>query len=370
MARCRLPPKIGKKEIYQFCYEGQHATTGAVGVRRANMGSRVAFLHSSNCYDGSSLRAKAIGGAASSTIELAEALAARGHRVFGLTGIAAPSEINGVSWRPIHSGDPIEVDLAVANHNASDLLHVRARKRVIWSRFKFNLDKFLRRGGALAAFRFSPAVVLQGTYHAASVSRFIPYSRRIIIPHGIAMVFQTTPPADNPPPPKAVFASQAYRGLDRLVRLWVNTIRPRLPNAELHVFSSDWNPCSDIDVDNLESEGVILRGLVSRQQLAEEYRSARVMLYHGHRDEAFCNAAAEAVAMGVPIVTECIACMGERVAHDKTGLIAPTDQEFADAAVGLLSDDVLWRRLHQGALATRGDYTWDKAAAQWEAAFL
>lgn len=334
------------------------------------MGARVAFLHGSACYDGDSLRSMAVGGAASSTIALAEALAARGHRVFGLTGVSTPSEINGVSWRQMRDVDRLEVDLAVANHNASDLSYVRARNRAVWSRFKLNLDKFLRRGGALATLRFAPRVVLQGIYHAASVSRLIPYSRRIIIPHGVGDVFVTGPMAAGPPPPKAVYASQAYRGLDRLVRLWMGAIRPRLPNAELHVFSSDWSPGPDMAIDRLRKEGVILRGLVNHKELAEDYRSARVMLYHGHRDEAFCNAAAEAVAMGVPVVTEGLGCLRERVVHDRTGVIALTDREFADSAVALLSDDSLWSRLHEGALATRGDYTWDKAAARWEEAFL
>lgn len=334
------------------------------------MGARVAFLHGSACYNGDSLRATAVGGAASSTIELAEALAARGHMVFGLTGVSTSSEINGVSWRPMQDIGRLEVDLAVANHNAADLSYVRARKRVVWSRFKLNLDKFLRRGGAWATFRFLPGVVLQGVYHAASVSPLIPYSHRIIIPHGVGDVFVTGPTAGRPPPPKAVYASQAYRGLDRLVRLWTGAIRPRLPDAELHVFSSDWNPAPDIEAEKLEKEGVILRGLVTQRVLAEEYRSARVMLYHGHRDEAFCNAAAEAVAMGVPVVTEGLGCLRERVIHDRTGVIALTDREFADAAVAILSSDSLWSRLHEGAFATRGNYSWDKSAARWEGAFL
>lgn len=334
------------------------------------MKARIAFIHSTAEYDGASLRENALAGAQSSTVQLAEALAARGHEVIGLTAIEAPSDLNGVSWRPICSGDPVEVDLAVANNNASDLFLVRARKRVVWIRVARKFDRFLRKGGALATFRYLPGAVLQGSYHAASVSRFIPYSRRIIIPHGVWDLFLTAPTADSPPPARAVFASQAYRGLDRVVRLWVNAIRPRLPNAELHVFTTDWSPGPDIDVDNLENEGVILRGLVSKQQLADEYRSARVMLYHGHKDEAFCNAAAEAVAMGVPVVTEGIGCLWEKVSHDETGFLAPTDQEFVEAAVGVLSDDALWHRLHEGALATRGDYTWDKAAARWEEAFL
>ena len=99
-------------------------------------------------------------------------------------------------------------------------------------------------------------------------------------------------------------------------------------------------------------------------------RDARVMLYRGYKDETFCLAAAESIAMGVPVVTAGIGALKERVRHGVTGLIGPSDAEFADAAVRVLSDDALWLKLHEGGIATRGENNWDAIAAKWEDAFL
>ena len=40
---------------------------------------------------------------------------------------------------------------------------------------------------------------------------------------------------------------------------------------------------------------------------------------------------------------------------------------FADAAVALLSDDALWQRQHEGALAHQRSWRWPDAAAAFEA---
>ena len=75
------------------------------------------------------------------------------------------------------------------------------------------------------------------------------------------------------------------------------------------------------------------------------------------------------IAIGLPVVTAGIGSLKERVRHGETGLIGETDDGFATAAVCVLSDDDLWRRLHDAGLATRGGVGWDAIAAEWEQAF-
>lgn len=91
------------------------------------------------------------------------------------------------------------------------------------------------------------------------------------------------------------------------------------------------------------------------------------MLYRGDPGETFCLSLAEAQAMGVPAVVQPIGSVAERVVDSKTGRIAATDDEFVEAAIALLRDDALWRRWHQGALATQRGLNWDEVAARYEA---
>jgi glycosyltransferase involved in cell wall biosynthesis len=95
-------------------------------------------------------------------------------------------------------------------------------------------------------------------------------------------------------------------------------------------------------------------------------RAARVFLYHGHRSEAFCLAAAEAQALGVPAVVGPNAALPERVRDGKTGHIRDDPQDFAEAAVRLLTDDGEWHRLHESSVALQQGLSWDDVAAEFD----
>ena len=330
---------------------------------------RIVFVHSTSRYNGDTLRNQPLGGAESATVQLAEALAARGHRVTVLTGTNQSAEVNGVSWLPVAAARRVTADLAIANSVATDLHYVRAKNRVVWIHNTRAFDRFLRKGGALATFRYLPAAVVLGDYHASKVSPMIPYRRRVTIPLSVGEPFISAPVAEAVPPPRAIHFSQPHRDAENLIRIWTRHIHPHAPEAEFHVFCGDWRP-EGVDVDDLPAHGVVLRERLPKEQLVKEMRAARVMLYRGYRDETFCLAAAESIAMGLPVVTAGIGSLTERVRHGETGLIAQEDAEFAAAAVGVLTDDALWAHLHKGGLATRTQGGWDAVAARWEAAFL
>ena len=332
--------------------------------------AQIAFIHGASSFDGASLRVRPLGGTETVVAQLTEALAARGHHLTVLTGQPEPLDMNGVSWRPVQVGETVKADLAIAISDATNLNYVKATRRVVWIHNTRAFDRFLRKCGPLATFRYWPAAVVLGAYHDSKVSRFIPYSRRVVIPHAIAAPFATADPGDaSPRPPRAIHFSQPHRDAQNLVRIWIERVHPELPGAEFHIFGGDWRPEGYSD-ELLAESGIVLRERLSKDGLVEEMRRARVMLYRGHKDETFCLAAAESIAMGVPVVTAGVGSLRERVCHGETGLIGESDEEFAQATVRILTEDALWSRLHQGGLATRGGIGWDTVAAMWEEAFL
>jgi glycosyltransferase involved in cell wall biosynthesis len=103
-----------------------------------------------------------------------------------------------------------------------------------------------------------------------------------------------------------------------------------------------------------------------RDEQREVMRSARVLLYHGHKSEAFCLAAAEAQALGVPAVVGPHGVLPERVRDGETGFMRVEPEAFADAAIRILADDQLWRGLSAASIATQQGMSWDEVAAEFE----
>jgi glycosyltransferase involved in cell wall biosynthesis len=307
----------------------------------------------------------------------AEALAARGHEVSVRTNCTTESEEGGVDWRPLRAPWPKAPDLYIANRSHRLIRRApQARARLFWIHTPAD---YLRKPRYLwKLWRARPVIVFSGPYHAATCPSWVPAGGRVIIPYGVPEAFCATGPVPIPPP-RAVFASNPLRGLDRLLDLWTARIRPVVPQAELHVFSGPETygalPAAKARAMKavldraaaLEAEGVRLRGALPKSALLRAYAEARVMLYPGDAGETFCLAVAEGQAAGLPAVVRDVGCLGERVRDGLTGFVAQSEADFVARAIALLADAGLWRRQHRAALASQRDWRWTDAAAAFEA---
>ena len=329
------------------------------------------------------LGAGPIGGAESAFVELVLAMAARGHRVVVRNRCdprraEVPSGPPGLDWGPLER--PVEpgVDLHVANRDPSLLLRpVPGARRVLWLH---NTARYLLHPRRLwPMLRTLPAMVFSGAYHRSTYPRWAPSGERHVIPYGISRLFLDAAPAAAPPPPRAVFTSNPLRSLDWLIGLWEEAIHPHVPAAELHVFSGpqtygSWGakmaPRMQPVLDRARAaqpSGVVLRPPLPRLRLAQELAGFRVLLYRGDLEETFCLAVGEAQAVGVPCVLQDLGSVKERILPGETGFVAADDPDFARHAIDLLTDDGLWSSQQRAALARQRSWSWDDAAAAFEA---
>lgn len=303
-------------------------------------------------------------------VALAEALAARGHKVRVHCGNRRPFTRNGVDWAPI-GVDIQDADLFIANRNHRLLpLAGRASRSALWIHDPAHA---LFRWRKLTAFaRHRPIMAFVGVYQAASYPSWAPGGRRAVIPPATAAVFRNTGPAMRPPPPFAIHTAKSAWSLEWVLDVWRERIRPAVPKAQLYVFADaaapDMSAAALEKARGLADEGVVLRKPVGPEERASELQQSRVFLHRGSACDMFCMDAAEAQAMGVPAVVCDVTCLRERVVDGETGfVVADGDQAaFAAAAIRLLGEDSLWRSQRDAALRYNRARGWDDVAADFE----
>jgi glycosyltransferase involved in cell wall biosynthesis len=333
-------------------------------------------------FDGISPARGPLGGAEAAFLTVAEGLAARGHNVQVRNHCAAPLAHNGVDWAPLERGVPETCDLYIANRgNRLIGLVPQARRRAFWIH---NPGRYLRKWRYVSAlWRYKPVIVATSRYHESTVPRWMPSGGRVTIPYALAEEFRHAAPLAprlaEPPPPRAIFTSNPMRGLDWLLDLWERRIQPRVPQAELHLYSGPavYGTAGDAKAgamnavlaraDALSGKGVRRFAPQPRAALIEALRQSRVMLYRGDLNETFCMSVAEAQALGVPAVVQALGALPERVDDGVTGFVAGDDETFALRAVALLSDDALWRRQHEAALRQQAGLSAADVAQRFEA---
>jgi Glycosyl transferases group 1 len=307
-----------------------------------------------------SLAERPLGGVETAFALLADAFARRGHAVRQINGRArenGPAELviaNRVPW--LFRSLP------------------RRGARVLWLH---NPAQYLRKPRhAWPLLRARPILVTLGPYHAATLPRWLP-GRRVSLPLAVAPPFDMPAPMRDPPAPVAVFTSNPLRGLDWLLEIWAKRIAPAVPGAELHLYTGAATYGGDARLAGragpvleragaMAGRGVRLFAPLPRTVLREKLFAARCMLYRGDPGETFCLAMAEAQASGLPCVVTPLGAVAERVRHGETGIVARSDDAFAEAAIRLLRDGDAWRAMHRAALAYGPGPSWDDVAAEFE----
>ena len=303
-----------------------------------------------------------LGGTEQAVIHLTSALAALGDSVTVAGACTAPRDLNGVAWR---TGVPPRADVTVAINDAR-LLPPGAARTIVWFHNEVELFKEIRRRRYWPLARARPVAVFIGTEQARLASRLLPFRRRVVIPYGLSARILDTPPAPAPPPPNAMFTSQAYRGLRDILRVWQSDVSPAVSGARLNAFIA----AADVPAyAALASDpGITIGPRIGNDGILAHLLQTRVLLAPGHVSETFCLAAAEAIALGVPVVTLGIGSLKERVRDDVDGFICRDFAEMAARTRDLLTDDTLWRRMQAAGVAARASRGWLDVARKWQTA--
>ncbi len=331
-----------------------------------------AFIHNRRsedaAYDGRDFEKGSVGGTEAVTMRLAEALAERGHRAAIYNNRLDSVEVRGVEYHPLSKTSLLSPGvIAVSNNSLRSLVQLPTPRRVVWGHLDLRLARLRKRGELFTAFSMRPHLVVPSRYSARRAQAIIPFRSRTLIEHAVEQAFLRFEPLAEPPAPVAVFASQPRRNLDIVLQTWREQIHPRLPTAKLHLYVSR-DELHLAAIQGCAGAGIEIKGRVAKDELAEAFRSARVMIYPGHKEETFCNAAAEAIATGLPVVTVGIGALSERVRDGIDGFVAPEPRRMGEFALRILQEDALWQKLHVAGIQISKARRWDARAMEWEAA--
>lgn len=189
-------------------------------------------------------------------------------------------------------------------------------------------------------------------YGIDSETRYVPVSKK---PHSF------------------VFSSFPNRGLKELLEMWPR-IKAALPDATLEVFcnlqhefvrrvSADY--MAEIDRLLLISEGVTVRGWVSKSELAAAYGAADYWLYPCVFEETFCLTALEAVSCGAVGIAPPLAALQHMPLCFISG--DAKTREWQDAALQTIlrleAQPALKQQFRTNGLQFAGERSWQRQAA-------
>lgn len=328
-------------------------------------------------FDGFTASARALGGAEKAFAALPGALARRGHTVTVYNRCRWSLFIEGCQWEPLDgAAKPLVTDVLVAFRKPALLEFVRqAKRRVLWTTAT---ARQLERAAAAGPVKdLKPLVVLCS---AAQADGWSPRGLSVAaLPPAVKSDFLAECATAPAVPPRAIVTTHPSHGLDTLLTLWLDRIRPAVPDAELHLHSMVLSRAAEgAEVEDslkplaervlaARDSGVTIQRPGGDSAMAQAYGEARVHLYPGHGGDTTAFTLMESQASGLAAVLRPLGAAPERVANGRSAYVTPDDDAFANLTTMLLSDPAMAAGMGAEAKALYAGRSWDAAAEHFEA---
>ena len=329
---------------------------------------RFCFLDSTADYSVFSPDHHALRGAEKALHGLADALSARGHGVSVACRVSRRVERNGIAYVPAGEATDLVADVSVAFRDPALLGQVSARRQLLWVTAS---PEYMAHPAVQARILATRAGVL--FCGAAQHRRWSGDGPAWIMPVGVRSPFLgrgTGVPASIDP--VAVVTTHPQRGLDRLLDIWCDQIRPHVPGARLLVVSRLLGSGPDYVPEALRPLFERVEALASKEVevclppgdlgLATLWSRARLHLYPTCDDDMCCWTLAESQACGVPAVVGPAGGAIDRIENGVSGYSVPDDAALAGVAVQILQDDGVFAGLSAAAGASFRHRSWNDAA--------
>jgi glycosyltransferase involved in cell wall biosynthesis len=220
------------------------------------------------------------------------------------------------------------------------------------------------------------------------------YRKTVVIPNFLDLEAWESVLTDREPERKVVYvgALKPTKGFNHLANVW-RAIRERHPDWTLSVCGSPglygrsaaMGPEGIAEADfertilaplggsrrSAEALGVHFVGSLTKQDLAAEIRASAAVVVNPNTSqngsiETFCVSAAEAMALGVPVIGGAAGGLLEVVAHGEGGLLAGDEAELQKALLALIENPARARELGLGGQErVRRHFTKARAIERW-----
>jgi glycosyltransferase involved in cell wall biosynthesis len=348
---------------------------------------KIGFYASGPPFSGDSLaRGEALGGSETAFIQMAQALARRGHEVWAFNNCPRPGRHGGVEYH--HFPESLAVlarekfDIFVVSRYAAFFnLPLTVGLKVLWNHDTLEKPRELK----LIHDEIDLFLVLS-RFHRDNFLIRLPLldDRLVVTRNGLDLDFLDQAAAGPPDPGLFIYASRPERGL----KLLLEEIWPRLhhwnPDLRLQVcgYQLPGGPPPHLaelyqQVDRLLAitPGVVNLGPLGKADYYRHLSQSAMMLYPSVFPEISCLAVLEAQALGVPPLTSDAFALAESVPVPELKVGGrPGSPEYVRAyverALDLLNRPLELARLGREARdAVRARHAWDQVAAEWERLF-
>lgn len=329
--------------------------------------------HGKLSYNPNTEKNVGVGGTETVIIQLAKALAERGHQVSVYINCNFPDYYGKVAFYKYQDYKPEEEDVLVGFENFP--AGFNAKKAVNFVN-RFYLDDVLRFTNVDKIFVVSE---WQRDYFSSTLPSDLIQKLEVVTPGVVSDFFESK---EQKQPYNVTYSGHPGKGgMASLVPV-VERLRLKVPKAQLHVYggggiwgwdNEQYRPIYSKLIDN----GILYHGQIGKEDMVKRLNQAQIFLYPvgEHHKETFCLQVLEAMASGCVVIASNSGNVRNLVG-DRGYVIEGNIEHYTwameavEKIVELYNDPIKMDELSNKSREFAKQFTWDKTAEQFEKALL
>ena len=335
---------------------------------------RIIFIDNSINFTASSLNLKALDSLQKILIHFSTELARNNHEVIFYNKTDKDIDEEGVNWKQIKNLAHDYSDILITVQD-TDLLKHNIKTKIKFLLLHYKIDNQLNKDVLIKILKQKVCLLYTNNYVVNSLPHNYQYVPKVYLKVGVDKNFiETRNVSFNNS--NVFVTTHPLKGLDWLIELWLEYVHPKVPWAELHIYSkllANKLITNNLKIRNIKlilelkkGTGILVKAPLPQEKFIEQLTQYKLHLCPSLDNDLQYISILESQAFGIPVIARETAIIYDCIYHNETGYIVRDKQTFANKIIQVLSDNKLFLTLQSNSKLNNYIIPWEDVVIDFE----
>lgn len=335
---------------------------------------QIIFLENSLNLTSSSINFKALDSIEKIIINFSLALSFKGYKVTIYNRANHENTNRDVVWKNISDLNNDEADILIIFQDI-ELLKYKVKAKIKFLFLHYKPTEELDNNLLVNLINKKFCILYSNNYLISKLPHNFNYVPKIHFKLGVDDIYRETK-IFNSQYSNVFVTTHPAKGLDWLLDLWLKYIHPKVPWAELHIYSKLLNQSkttNNIKIRNLKLTlelnkncGIVVKQPLPQNKFVSELAKYKLHLCPSTDNDVQYLSILESQAIGIPVVARETGSLYECIYNSETGYIVKDKENFARKVIQVLSDNKLFFTLSNNSKLNNHVISWKDVVKNFE----
>ena len=335
---------------------------------------QIIFLDNSLNLTSSSINFKALDSIEKILIKFSIALSQKNHKVTIYNRANHENSYKNVVWKNINKLNNNEADILILFQDI-ELLKYRVKAKIKFLFLHYKPTEDFDNSLLVKLIKEKICILYTNNYLINALPHNFNYIPKIYFKLGVDEIYKESKILHSQYS-NVFVTTHPTKGLDWMLNVWLKYIHPKVPWAELHIYSKllyQSKTTNNIKIRNLKltlevnkNSGIFVKQPLPQKEFVLELTKYKLHLCPSLDNDVQYLSILESQAIGIPVIARETGSLYECIYNNETGYIVKDEESFARKVIQVLSDNRLFITLSNNSKLNNHVISWRDVVSNFE----